>query len=235
MSQVSHKQDWVVTGGSRGIGLELIKGLLAAGRSVTVWARRLDQADRLRGLRAEHPGDLTLMEVDVTNDDQIAAAAAEMKDRVLHGLINNAGILLDEDGGLQGLRFEDLNKTLAVNTVAPMRVTQALIKNLALSDHPKIINISSLMGSIEDNSRGGSYSYRISKTAINMFTKCLAMERPDWTVLSLHPGWVQTDMGGPRAKTSPVDSAQGLLRVIDQATPEQSGEFFDYQGKELPW
>lgn len=235
MSQANSKQNWIITGGSRGIGFELIKGLLAAGRSVTVWARRLDQADRLQGLRSEHPDDLALMEVDVTKDDQIAAAAAEMKDRAVHGLINNAGILLDESGGLQGFRFEDLNRTLAVNTVAPMRVTQSLLKNLVQVDHPKVVNISSLMGSIEDNARGGSYSYRISKTAINMFTKCLAMEYPDWTVLSLHPGWVQTDMGGPRAKTSPADSAQGLLRVIDQATPEQSGEFFDYQGKELPW
>jgi NAD(P)-dependent dehydrogenase (short-subunit alcohol dehydrogenase family) len=110
-----------------------------------------------------------------------------------------------------------------------------LMPLLRKSKKPIVANMSSMMGSIADNSSGGYYSYRISKTALNMFTKTLSIEQRQWVVVSLHPGWVKTAMGGAEAPLSPQESGQKLFKLIMDLQLEQSGRFYDYSGRELPW
>src|SRR5262249_2933625 len=122
-----------------------------------------------------------------------------------------------------------------VNSVVPFEMTQALLPYLKKSKQPKVIHITSLMGSIEDNSSGGYYAYRASKAALNMINKSLTRDHSWLTSVVMHPGWVQTDMGGPQAPTSTRDSAQGIWQVINGLGSEKSGHFYDFKGKELPW
>ena len=125
----------------------------------------------------------------------------------------------------------EIEETLQTNTLGPVRVTKALEHALIRSDAAKVAVITSLMGSVSDNSMGGSYAYRMSKAAINMFVKNLSLEHKEWVVLGLHPGWVKTEMGGAGASVPAETSARGLLEVINTSTRGQSGKFIDYRGK----
>ena len=116
-----------------------------------------------------------------------------------------------------------------------MLVTQALLPCLERAAAPKVVNISSLMGSIEDNSSGGTYAYRMSKAALNMFTKTFAVDFPKIATLTMHPGWVKTDMGGANAPTEKTESVKGLLKVILASSLKNTGQFIDYEGDKLPW
>ena len=221
----------VITGGNRGIGLELIKKLLNGGHQVTAWVRDPSKANELKKLS----GALKLVEVDLTQFENIEHAAQKTEGPV-DVLINNAGIYQKKgDGRLLELDPKVVAQTLEVNLLAPITVTKALYTKLKASKQARVANISSLMGSITDNTSGGSEAYRISKAALNMFSKSLAIEEKNWIVLALHPGWVQTDMGGPQAPVMPNESAEGLAKIILSAKFEDSGRFFDYRGRELPW
>jgi len=124
-----------------------------------------------------------------------------------------------------------------VNTIAPVQVLAALLENLISSAQKKVVNITSKVGSIGDGPSGGSYAYRSSKTALNMAMVNAAHELRNHgiTILLLHPGWVQTDMGGPSAPVSIEQSITGMRRVIDKATQAETGHFYDYTGRQLPW
>ena len=126
---------------------------------------------------------------------------------------------------------------LEVNTIAPVQILAALLENVASSHHKKVVNITSKVGSISDNPSGGSYAYRSSKTALNMAMANAAHELKGRgiTILLIHPGWVQTDMGGPGAPVSIEQSIAGVRRIIDKATLAETGHFYDYTGKQLQW
>jgi len=226
---------WVITGASRGIGLEFVRQLLGSGENVTVLARRLKSSPALQEAGREHAGRLNLIEADVTRDSDVMDAAAAMGGKPVDCLINNAGILREADLGLKDLDVFKVEEQLLVNAVAPLRVTKAFLPLLTKAPAPPVVaNITSLMGSIAETS-SGAYGYRMSKAALNMFTKCLAADLPDGIALSLHPGWVKTDMGGPGAIVEPKDSVAGLLKVIRSATKAQSGGFFGFRGEVIPW
>jgi NAD(P)-dependent dehydrogenase (short-subunit alcohol dehydrogenase family) len=148
-------------------------------------------------------------------------------------VLNNAGVRSEADE-LATLDLEAANRIFQVNALGALRVTRGL---LPLLRHGKIANISSNMGSIGENSAGGSYGYRMSKAALNMATRSLAQDlRPEGIVaVALSPGWVQTDMGGPEAPTSVTESAAGLIAVIDRFTMVDSGGFFDFRSRRIPW
>jgi len=228
----------VITGAARGIGLELVKQCLAREARVVAGVRTPEKAKELRALADAHPGRLSVLTLDVSNDEGVGGFATQLRakgiDRV-DVLINNAGIYIDGDQTIENLETETLMETLNTNSVGPMRVTQALLPLLRESKQARIATISSLMGSIADNSGGGSYAYRMSKAAVNMFVKTFAIEERDMIALTLHPGWVKTEMGGPRAPLSADKSAEGLITVIETATPGDSGKFFNHAGRELPW
>ncbi|KAB2888649.1 MAG: SDR family oxidoreductase [Kofleriaceae bacterium] len=221
---------WLITGAGRGIGLEMARQLRARGDDVIGTVRDAGKAEGLRAIGAR-------IEVcDVAEPAAIDALGERMRGQAIDVLVNNAGIGRF-GGAVKDLTAEELHRYMAVNAIGPILVVRALLPCLRAGRQKKIASITSLMGSIADNGSGGAYGYRSSKAALNMLNASLALElRGDgFTCLVLNPGWVQTDMGGPRAPT-PVDvSVRGLLAVIDGATPDVSGRFFDHDGKPLPW
>ncbi len=220
----------LITGANRGLGLEFARQFQAAGYEVIATARKPEAADELNalGVRVE--------QLDVADAESVAELAERLGEMSLDILINNAGI-----GGarksIEEVDFQAVERTIAVNTLGPMRVTQALIGNLRSGERKIIVNITSLMGSIARNTRGIGYGYRESKAALNMFTRSLANELKDeqFRCITMSPGWVKTDMGGPNARLTPAESIGGMISVINSLTAEDSGEFFNHDGEHLPW
>lgn len=223
----------LITGAGRGIGLALTKAFLANGFSVHATYRDAKKASDLFQLQSKQSG-LTLSVVDVVDASTYSSIESALgPTHRFDFLINNSGVVGGRGRHLKELAISDVQSVLSVNLIGAIQFTQFLVPRL--TDHAVIAQISSRMGSITDNSSGGYYDYRISKAALNMFSSCLANEFPNFTCLTLHPGWVQTAMGGPGATVTPADSANGLFRVITTSPLTASGKFFDYQGKSLPW
>jgi NAD(P)-dependent dehydrogenase (short-subunit alcohol dehydrogenase family) len=133
------------------------------------------------------------------------------------------------------LPLDILRQSFEVNVIAPVALTQMALPALQKSTRPVVAMMSSLMGSITDNASGGYYGYRSSKTALNMITRSMATDHPWLITISLHPGWVQTEMGGSQAPTSVEESIKGLTRVIAELRSEDSGQFRNFKGQTLPW
>ena len=219
----------LITGANRGLGLEFARQYAEAGWSVIGTARRPQQADDLNAL------DVEVQQLDVTDKDSIAALAAALEDRPIDLLINNAGIF-PMARTLESIDAYDYAQTLMVNTLGPVLMTQAVLPNLRLGEHKRIVSITSQLGSIE-LSNGGFYGYRESKAALNMFSRTLAAELgPDGFIcLVVHPGWARTDMGGPNATQSAAEAVTGMRAVIDNLTPEQNGSFIGFDGETVAW
>lgn len=230
----------VITGANRGIGLELTSQYLARGDTVHAGVREPERAEQLRALAAGSDGRLLIAACDVASDASVRAFVAAVSGSV-DLLINNAGVRIEADE-LATLDLEAANRIFQVNALGALRVTRGLLPLLRRGEHPedrhgKIANISSNLGSIGENTTGGSYGYRMSKAALNMATRSLAQDlRPEGIVaVALSPGWVQTDMGGPEAPTPVAESAAGLIAVIDRLTMADSGGFFDFRSRRIPW
>ena len=228
----------LMTGSNRGIGLALARESLARGDRVFATCRHPDEADDLHALAADYADRLTILRLDVTDEETIEASveAVQSEEDGLELLINNAGVSPSGER-LGRLDADTMLNTFHVNAVGPVIVAQAYLDLLRSGHDPKIVNISSRLGSLAQKSSGGRYSYSSGKAALNMLTRALAFDlRSDGiTVLTMHPGWVQTDMGGSGAPVAPSDSAQGILRVADELTMSDTGEFYTYQGREVPW
>ena len=223
---------WVITGGNRGIGKEFISQLIAKNHTIITGVRNPEEMDFEHEL-------LSVFKLDVSNTQSVTefAQSVSQKTDQVNVLINNAGRM---DGRWQVIGEVDPDvslEVLNVNTIGPLRVTQALWPLLEATNHSKVANITSLMGSIEDCQSGRSYAYRTSKTGLNMMTKILSVEGKDAdiSVSCYHPGWVLTDMGGERAPVQPKESVKGLIELIEMQTLVRSGRFFEYTGVELPW
>lgn len=221
---------WLVTGAGRGIGLELARQLTARGDQVIGTVRDLGRGETLRALGAR----VELLEV--ADPASIAALAARLDGVTLDAVINNAGIQ-DDEPGIADLDLDEVARYLAINALAPIRVVQALLPQLRAGSRRLIAHLSSDLGSIGANTSGGYYGYRASKAALNMLNRTLAEElgREAFTCLVLHPGWVQTDMGGPSAPLAVTDSVRGLLAVLDRCGPADNGRFLDHLGSDVPW
>ncbi len=228
----------LITGANRGIGLELARQYAARGWRVIATARKPAEAAALAELAAAHPS-VVIEALDVTDGAAIAAIAAKYKDRPIDVLINNAGISGRRGQALGSLDYDDYRVVLETNTIAPMRVTEALLPNVVASTQKKIVTISSSEGSISrvDSPRG--YAYRSSKAAVNMLMRNLAfdVQARGVTVALVNPGPVDTDMmkGARIALQPPADAVEKVIGIIDRVTPEHTGRFWDYQGGELPW
>lgn len=229
----------VITGTNRGIGLELTRQYLARGDTVDAAVRFTSQATALNALVAAAQGRLRVHACDVTSDGEVHAFshALERADGAgIDLLINNAGVM-GKMTSLEELDVADLHSTFEVNAVGPLRVTRALMSLVLRSRRKAIVHMTSKMGSIDDNTSGGAYAYRMSKAALNMACRSMAIDLADRGVVTavFHPGWVQTDMGGLHAPT-PVDvSARGLIAQFDALTAEKSGRFWSFEGTEIPW
>ena len=216
----------LITGANRGLGLEFARQYAADGWTVIATVRNPDRADDLRRV----PGDIRIEQLDVADVDAIRAFAATVAEPIDH-LICNAGVM----GKYSEVDPDSWAYTLRVNVIAPTVLALALVDRVAPGG--KVVAITSKMGSIADNESGGGIIYRSSKAALNAAWRSLAIDwrGRDLAVAMLHPGWVQTDMGGAQAPTLPEESIAGLRRVIAGLTREQSGSFLDYQGNEIPW
>ena len=220
----------LITGANRGIGLALAKEFKSKGYDVIGTARTPDEAKDLKDTGA------TVMQLDVTDVKSIQALATALKDRKIDILVNNAGIS-GKSGSIATIDIDALEKTLMVNVLGPMRVTQALLPNVKAGSRKTIVNITSILGSISNNTGGSYYGYRESKAALNMFTRSIAAELKGdgFTCIAMHPGWVRTDMGGPNATLSPEDSASGIVKVVEGLKQADSGGYVQWDGKKLEW
>jgi len=224
---------FVVTGANRGIGLEFVKQLTARGEEVDATARDPDDAPELHAV-VRPDVRLRIYPLDVAEDASVAAFAEKLAPGPVDVLINNAGVSGAKGGEL--IDPADVLRVLNVNAVGTLRVVRVLLPRLREGKDRKIVNLTSILGSISDAS-GGRYAYRSSKAALNMVTKLLAedLRGEGFRTVALHPGWVQTRMGGASAPVSPDQSIRGMLRIIDGLTAAQSGRVFDFEGQEIPW
>lgn len=220
----------LITGANRGLGLEFARQYAADGWQVIATCRRPAEATALNGLGVE------VLPLDVADWNQIARLGEDLMARPIDLLLNNAGVYGDHQS-LGVIEPQSWMRTLACNSVAPVMLTQTLLPNLLAGRGQKVAFVTSLMGSIADNTSGAYYAYRSSKAALNAAVKSLSidMRALGVTTLLLHPGWVQTDMGGPSAPLKPEDSVRGMRRVIDSVGFSASGSFLDYAGKAQPW
>ena len=220
----------LITGANRGVGLELVKHYAACGDEVLACCRNPHAADALRKI----DGDVKPIELQVTEAASVAALAAKLAGQTVDILINNAGTLGPDypDQTAYTMDFEGFAETLAVNTIAPVRVMQALLPQLRTSNDPKVVNITSQMGAIGLDMTMG-FAYCSSKAALNKFMKLAAIElgKEGIHVCLIHPGWVQTDMGGPQADITPAESARGIAQTITQLDADTNGSFWKWNGE----
>ncbi len=231
---VNHNKHLLITGTSRGIGLEYVKQYAEAGWQVIACCRSPATAADLHALAQRYP-QVKIEALDVANFEQISQLAAQLKDWPVDLMINNAGVYpqsafgnSDEETWLQAFK---------VNTMSTLKLAEAFMPHLVKAGNAKLVAMTSKMGSIEDNSSGGEYIYRTTKTALNMVVKSLAIDLNKYgiTVAVLHPGWVRTDMGGPYGLIDVQTSVKGLRQVIAELSLENSGLWFAYDGKSIPW
>ncbi|GLX66088.1 SDR family oxidoreductase [Paenibacillus glycanilyticus] len=227
----------LITGASRGLGAEMAAEALERGHRVIAGVRDIEVEGKLAALAAQYGEQLELAQLDVSDEAGLADLAAAMKqqDRTLGAIINNAAILVERNTPIEQLDISEVARTFDINLFGPMRVVKHFLPLMA-GEQGAIINISSEAGSIS-NAYPGDYPYGISKTAVNMFTQQLqsAVKDRGIKVLSVHPGWMKTDMGGENAPTDPRQSAKGILDLTEgRIVPESRFNFVDYTGKEMP-
>lgn len=233
----------VVTGANRGIGLGFVQSLIARGETVFATARDPRAAGELEALKGRAGGRLSIHALDLETPkapsqlQELASAVAGSDGKgSLDWVINNAGIYpKDQSPAFSEKDLESWKRGFEVNTLGPARVMGALLPVLKQSRMPKAFHLTSKMGSVADNGSGGYFGYRISKAALNMFNKSLSIGEPGVVCVVLHPGWVQTDMGGAQAPVTVEESVKGLISVMDKAGKAETGRFFDYRGAEVPW
>jgi NAD(P)-dependent dehydrogenase (short-subunit alcohol dehydrogenase family) len=230
-----------VTGANKGIGFEVARQLVREGFRVFLGARdqeagkaaadKLNQESRRAGAE-----EIIFLQIDISKAESIRRAAEEFSrqsDR-LDALVNNAGILLDDDKDILTLGAEMLQTTLRTNTLGALLVAQAFVPFLRKSDHPRIVNVSSGGGQLADGADGWAPAYCISKTALNGVTSQLAAALPKFAVNSVCPGWVRTDMGGAGATRSVGEGASGIVWLAADAPQSETGKFWRDR-KVIPW
>jgi NAD(P)-dependent dehydrogenase (short-subunit alcohol dehydrogenase family) len=232
----------LITGSSRGLGLEFTKQYLEKGNRVVASCRKPEKADKLQELKSRFPDNLTIIQLDVTKEDNRDRIFKQVKRdfESLDVLINNAGIVSGEEGkifNLGEIYKENFSKVFLVNSIAPLLVTEKFLPLLEKRNEAKIVNITSLNGCIAKRTVGGKYSYCTSKAALNMITKILSndLKEKGIVALAIHPGWIKTDMGGPNAPQEKEEPISMIIDLIENSDISHSGKFLDWKGNELPW
>ena len=225
----------LVTGANKGIGFEVARELARMGWRVFLGARN-EKAGRAAAEKLSGTGDVIFLEIDVSNQQSIGAAAAELGGQTerLDVVINNAGILLDDEKDALGITPEIFEQTMRTNTLGPWLVAQAFVPLLKKSPAPRIVNVSSGSGQLEDGADGWAPGYSVSKTALNGVTAQLAAALPKFAVNSVCPGWVRTEMGGENATRSVVEGAATIVWLATDAPQDLTGKFVKDR-KVIPW
>jgi NAD(P)-dependent dehydrogenase (short-subunit alcohol dehydrogenase family) len=231
----------LITGANRGLGLELARQYVLRGERVFAACRRPQRAEELRQLAGQHPDRLTIIRLDVTDQQSIDAAYGTVREHAaaLDILINNAAIreARERELTLDDLQADTMLRVFAINVVGPAMIIKRYAGLLQAGSNPLIVNVSSRAGSISERDSKVHGSYAISKAALNMLTKVAHnnLTPAGIATVAVHPGWVRTDMGGPEAPRTPEETMAGLIRVLDGLTLEDSGRFLQWNGEELPW
>lgn len=228
----------LITGANRGIGLEFVRQYAAEGWRVFACCRKPAAADLLNRLVNQFPDRIQAHALDVTAHQQIEQLAQTLTGQPIDLLINNAGVYPPDRGDAFGKTdYAAWQHAFEANTMAPLKMTEAFIKQVARSELKTIVTITSKMGSVADNRGGGSYIYRSSKSGVNIVVKSLSIDLNPQKIIAvvLHPGWVKTDMGGPGALITTEQSVTGMRRVIGNLTLQDSGKFYAFDGQIVPW
>ncbi|MBM88700.1 MAG: short-chain dehydrogenase [Gammaproteobacteria bacterium] len=226
----------LVIGANRGIGLEFTKQYLSRGDQVIATYRNGSVADELNHLSATN-AKLNLFTLDVSSKESLSTFPSKLNEMPIDLFINNAGVYGPRDSVFGNVDEDNWLSVLRINSIAPLLLTQLIIENLRKGEVKKLIYVTSKMGSIDDNKGGGAYVYRSSKAALNAIVKSVAVDLSSegFTTAVLHPGWVQTDMGGPNALINVQTSVSGMVSVIEKLSSEDSGSFLNYDGSVIPW
>jgi NAD(P)-dependent dehydrogenase (short-subunit alcohol dehydrogenase family) len=227
----------LITGANRGLGLEFARQYSGEAWQVFAACRNPSSANHLQELKKAPNHRLTILPIDVTDLASVVAAAKELAGTAIDLLVNNAGIAGPSNQTTGRVDYRAWAHVLDVNTMGPLRLIESFADHLARSDRRLVVTMTSGMGSLADNTSGGSIAYRTSKAAVNMVTRSAAIDLASRriTCIVVNPGWVKTDMGGPGARLTPEESVAALRRLIANLTLEDSGKFFNWDGREYPW
>ncbi len=225
----------LITGANRGIGLELSQQYFTNGARVYACCRNPNAAEELTALANASGGKLSIHAMDVSSEASIKLCAEELSDVSIDVLINNAGVYGGEHQSLGDANLDDWLMTLQINTIGPFRVAEAFEQNLQRANSPKLLTVSSQVGASTFSMP--IYAYSSSKAAVNKVMQILASEWQQYgiSVSLIHPGWVQTDMGGADAAITPQESAEGIRQVIEKMDMTNTGSFFKWNGEIHPW
>lgn len=229
-------QTALIVGASRGIGLGLVGEFERRGWQVIGTAREVAKADALNQVASHSGGRVEVEAVDTAKVDSVTALRERLDGRALDLLIVNAGVGGPDDKNPRTVSDAEFDRLFVTNALAPVRVAEIFVRQVR--PHTGVIGLmTSILGSVEGASAGGMELYRASKAALNSFTRSFAARHKDKSiaVLSLHPGWVRTDMGGPNAAIDVATSVKGLADVVERAQKDRKDGFFDYRGETLPW
>ena len=227
----------LVTGANRGLGLEFVRQYAEDGWRVFAACRAPKAARELKELESRHAGRIAVHALDVTDGESVKGTSGRLRGEPIDLLLNNAGV-----GGPPGQKIGSFDyaawaRVLDANVLGPARIIEAFVENVAKGRDKRIVTVTSRMGSIADNSSGGSHAYRSSKAGVNAAMKSFSIDLAPRgiTCVVVHPGWVRTDMGGAGGKLAPAESVKSLRGLIASLKPKDSGKFFNVDGKELPW
>ncbi len=225
----------MITSANRGLGLEFVRQYAADGWTIFAACRNPDAADDLHELTRS--GSITVLPIDVTDLSSVRHAAAGLNGESIDVLLNSAGIIGKPGQRTGHIDYESWEQVLNVNTMGPLRVTEAFVEHVARSERKLIVTITSGLGSLTDNTSGGSIPYRSSKAAVNMAMRSAAIDLAPRGIacVLVNPGWVKTDMGGPGAPLTPSESVAALKSLIATFGLAHSGKFFHYDGREYAW
>lgn len=228
----------VITGANRGLGYELTAEAAQRGHEVIAGIRSANPDGKLLDLIRRFPGQIKPVELDVCREETVERLARSLKAEAqsVDAIINNAGILLGRGVAIEELQMEDVARSFEINLFGPMRVIKHMLPLMPNGSSRAIVNISSEAGSLS-NAYGGDYPYAISKTAINMFSKQLKkyVKGREIRVYALHPGWIKTDMGGDKAPGDPIESAKGIMDILEMKKVIDPEQFFiNYKGEPMP-
>ena len=230
----------LITGANRGLGLEFARQYALDGWKVIATARNVEKSDALVEL-AKKNKNVSMKPLDVASDESTKKLARELKGVPIDILVLNSAIYTRNGNKLGELNYEGWRESFETNVLGAVRVTEALLENVATSEKKQIVAISSGMGSLGDLRRtigaGAAYQYRTTKTALNMAMTLLAkdVEARGISVVVMSPGWVQTDMGGENASLTPEQSISGMRKVLSGNPKELSGKFWSYDGTTWAW